>query len=415
MDPQHRQRAGVRDRPPRRRRGRLRHGRAAVPAGGDASAPVIGADGDGNAFAAYVHDSALTGVALDAAGPRLTDIQIRPVGFAKEPYPFSFAPVDAWSAVASTAIDFGDGSSGSGTSATHAYAFPGPKTVTVTATDTVGNATQASRVFEAATALDRTAPVITKLRMDTARFRAGGRPTAVSAAASGTRFRYTLSEPAQAVMFFERVLIGRKRGRGGCRREGPRKGRKCRVFAPAGLITRRHPIAGPVSVRFNGRIAAANGTVRLVDVTFKPGRYRASLIAADAARQPLEGLEDRLHDPAPLSARHYAERMPAQAYAGKECVCQFRTGICDQTCVRDMLETPFYIACLKLTGRRCVVVGGGEIGLEKVEGLLACDGERRAGRARGRARARASWPPRARSQWIAREYETGGPRGARSW
>ena len=66
--------------------------------------------------------------------------------------------------------------------------------------------------------------------------------------------------------------------------------------------------------------------------------------------------------------------MPAQAYAGKECVCQFRRGICDQTCVRDMLDTPFYIACLRLTGRRCVVVGGGQIGLEKVEGLLACDG-----------------------------------------
>jgi precorrin-2 dehydrogenase/sirohydrochlorin ferrochelatase len=66
--------------------------------------------------------------------------------------------------------------------------------------------------------------------------------------------------------------------------------------------------------------------------------------------------------------------MPAAAYAGKECVCQFRRGICDQTCVQGMLETPFYIACLKLTGRRCLVVGGGEIGLEKVEGLLACDG-----------------------------------------
>jgi len=67
--------------------------------------------------------------------------------------------------------------------------------------------------------------------------------------------------------------------------------------------------------------------------------------------------------------------MPAAAYAGKECVCQFRRGICDQTCVRDMLDTPFYIACLKLRGRRCLVVGGGEIGLEKVEGLLACGGD----------------------------------------
>jgi precorrin-2 dehydrogenase / sirohydrochlorin ferrochelatase len=60
---------------------------------------------------------------------------------------------------------------------------------------------------------------------------------------------------------------------------------------------------------------------------------------------------------------------------GKECVCQLRRGICDQSCVRDMLDTPFYIACLKLKGRRCVVVGGGDVGLEKVEGLLACDAE----------------------------------------
>src|SRR5437763_10992725 len=67
--------------------------------------------------------------------------------------------------------------------------------------------------------------------------------------------------------------------------------------------------------------------------------------------------------------------MPAQAYAGKECVCQFRKGICDQSCVQDMLETPLYIACLRLKGRRCLVVGGGDVGLEKVEGLLACDAD----------------------------------------
>jgi len=67
--------------------------------------------------------------------------------------------------------------------------------------------------------------------------------------------------------------------------------------------------------------------------------------------------------------------MPAQAYSGKDCVCQLRKGVCDQSCVQGMLETPFYIACLRLTGRRCLVVGGGNVGLEKVEGLLACDAE----------------------------------------
>src|SRR5437588_8708926 len=67
--------------------------------------------------------------------------------------------------------------------------------------------------------------------------------------------------------------------------------------------------------------------------------------------------------------------MPAQAYAGKECVCQLRKGTCDQSCVEGMLQTPFYIACLRLSGRRCVVIGGGAVGLEKVEGLLACEGD----------------------------------------
>jgi precorrin-2 dehydrogenase/sirohydrochlorin ferrochelatase len=65
--------------------------------------------------------------------------------------------------------------------------------------------------------------------------------------------------------------------------------------------------------------------------------------------------------------------MPAQAYRGKPCVCQHRLDVCDQRCVADMLDTRFYIACLKLTGRRCLVVGGGSVGLEKVEGLLASE------------------------------------------
>ncbi len=56
-------------------------------------------------------------------------------------------------------------------------------------------------------------------------------------------------------------------------------------------------------------------------------------------------------------------------------MCQLRLGICDQSCVQGMLETPFYIACLRLSGRRCIVIGGGDVGLEKVEGLLVCDAD----------------------------------------
>src|SRR5438876_445916 len=67
--------------------------------------------------------------------------------------------------------------------------------------------------------------------------------------------------------------------------------------------------------------------------------------------------------------------MPAQAYEGKECVCQLRKGICDQSCVQGLLDTPLYIACLLLSGRRCLVVGGGDVGLEKVDGMLACGGD----------------------------------------
>jgi precorrin-2 dehydrogenase / sirohydrochlorin ferrochelatase len=40
-----------------------------------------------------------------------------------------------------------------------------------------------------------------------------------------------------------------------------------------------------------------------------------------------------------------------------------------------MMETDFYMAALNLRGRRCLVVGAGAIGLEKIEGLLASDAQ----------------------------------------
>jgi precorrin-2 dehydrogenase/sirohydrochlorin ferrochelatase len=39
----------------------------------------------------------------------------------------------------------------------------------------------------------------------------------------------------------------------------------------------------------------------------------------------------------------------------------------------DITQVTFYMACLRLVGRPCVVIGGGPVGLEKVDGLLACD------------------------------------------
>ena len=41
----------------------------------------------------------------------------------------------------------------------------------------------------------------------------------------------------------------------------------------------------------------------------------------------------------------------------------------------DMMATPFFMTCLNLKGRRCLVVGAGPIGLEKIEGLLAADAD----------------------------------------
>jgi len=54
-------------------------------------------------------------------------------------------------------------------------------------------------------------------------------------------------------------------------------------------------------------------------------------------------------------------------------VCDLHLERCDASCNRKMLATTFYMACLHLTNRPCLVVGAGPVGLEKIEGLLACD------------------------------------------
>jgi len=61
----------------------------------------------------------------------------------------------------------------------------------------------------------------------------------------------------------------------------------------------------------------------------------------------------------------------------------------------------YYMACLDLEGRRCVVVGGGSVGLEKAAGLAACG-------ARVTVVAPELDPGFAELdvEWVSREYET---------
>ena len=57
----------------------------------------------------------------------------------------------------------------------------------------------------------------------------------------------------------------------------------------------------------------------------------------------------------------------------RPCVCEMNLERCDATCNAKMLEKTFYMACLDLGDRPCLVVGAGPIGLEKIEGLLAAN------------------------------------------
>ena len=93
---------------------------------------------------------------------------------------------------------------------------------------------------------DTTAPDVTRFRITRKRFRAGG---------LGTIIKFTLSEDARVTISFERRVKGRWR----------KVRRKMRFQSTA----------GNVKLRFRGRFDIKH--------PLKPGRYRMTLTAADAA------------------------------------------------------------------------------------------------------------------------------------
>lgn len=109
-----------------------------------------------------------------------------------------------------------------------------------------------------------------------------GRPALTSArrVKRGTRFTFALSEPARVTIAIERMEKGRKAGPGRssrCVKQTPanRKAPRCVRFLRAGSLSSQAQ-AGRQSLRFSGRLRGK---------PLKPGGYRATIVAVDAAGQ----------------------------------------------------------------------------------------------------------------------------------
>jgi hypothetical protein len=108
------------------------------------------------------------------------------------------------------------------------------------------------------TAVDTEAPLLSGFASTRKVFAVGSARTAISAsAAHRTRFRYTLSEPAQVTITIQRALAGSRKGR----------------YRTVGRLTRNGK-QGSNSTPFSGRIGKR---------ALRPGRYRAVARATDAA------------------------------------------------------------------------------------------------------------------------------------
>jgi hypothetical protein len=169
-----------------------------------------------------------------------------------KPLAFGGAVSDVWGPV-TAAWDFGDGSSAPGPDATHAYAAAKTFTATLTATDAAGNSSSAGGQVVVA---DTRAPRVLSFGMTNSVFEVGARPTPLAARRTprGTTFRFRLSERATA-----RIKLQRKRGR---------------KWKTVGTL-RRRAAAGRKRVPFSGRLRRK---------ALAPGRYRAVLVAVDAAK-----------------------------------------------------------------------------------------------------------------------------------
>ena len=156
-----------------------------------------------------------------------------------------------------------------------AFELPGPLPGAGSGQPGTGGDTPPPGGSDQAPVPDRQAPLVSGFVSTKKVFSVGRARTAISAkAARGTRFRYTLSEPARVTLKIQRVLPGR-RSRTKCVPPGPHPGKakRCVRYRTVGTLTRTGA-AGTNSIRFTGRLGRRS---------LGPGRYRALMAATDAA------------------------------------------------------------------------------------------------------------------------------------
>ena len=160
--------------------------------------------------------------------------------------------------------------SATGPDLTQAFPTPGTASVVLTVTDRAGLTASATK---AVTVLDKTPPVVSKLKTKNKAFALGAKPTPLTVAAlkRGTAFSFTLSEPATVSIEIQSKRAGRVVN-GKCK-AGAKTGKKCSIYKRKGTLTRGGKL-GKNSVAFSGRLASK---------ALAPGAYRAVVTAKDAA------------------------------------------------------------------------------------------------------------------------------------
>ena len=175
----------------------------------------------------------------------------------------------------------------SGQTVSHTFPAAGSRAVIVEGTDPDGHPAYREHTINVAAApapppppADVTAPVISSASLSSGAFavnRRGPSERPVISAKAGTTFRYSLSEDARVLFTIEQALPGRRSGRSCVKQTRKNRGkRKCTRFQRFGRFAAASK-AQSNRKRYSGRIGRK---------AMRPGKYRAVLVATDAAGNP---------------------------------------------------------------------------------------------------------------------------------